>query len=392
TASAVLATLIVTGNAPGSITITASATGSAGALTPGTGNPITFNVVTGAASKLALSGSTGSLTAGTTRTLTAAIQDSVGNTITTGADSTLSVTFAQTTGTGSVTGLGSVNAVAGVANITVTGATAGSVTIAASGTASGGPLTAGTGNPITFTVVANTTVDHFAFATISSPQMAGAAFNITITAQDAGNNTVTGYSGNGFKVKLTSTGTFSASTAITTAAFTNGVLTNHSVAITNTGNFTITATDNGGGTATGTSNSFQVNAGAASKLTFIQQPTTTTAGQTITPAVTVQIQDANGNLTSSSASVSMAIGTNPSSGSLSGTTSVAGVNGVAIFSDLSINKSGTGYTLQATSTGLTGATSSTFNINAGAPSKLAFGQQPTNTNAGSSITPAVTVQ
>src|SRR5205807_2086762 len=154
---------------------------------------------------------------------------------------------------------------------------------------------------------------------------------------------------------------------VTTAAFTNGVLSNQSVTITNTGNFTITATDNGGGTATGTSNSFQVNAGAASKLTFIQQPTTTIAGQTITPAVTVQIQDANGNLTSSSASVSMAIGTNPSSGTLSGTTPVTAVNGTAPLSDLSINKGGTGYTLQATSAGLTSATSAAFNINNPAP-------------------------
>src|SRR5437868_6736626 len=387
TAAGGAATLTVTGNQPGAITITASATGSAGALTPGTGNPITFNVVTGTASKIALSGSTANLTAGTTRTLTATIQDSAGNTITTGADSTLSVTFAKTTGTGSVTVVGSVNAVAGVANIIITGATAGSVTIGASG----GSLAAGTGNPTTFTVVANTTVDHFAFATISSPQTAGTAFNITITAQDVGNNTVTGYSGNGFKVKLTSTGALFGA-PVTTPAFTNGVLTNQSVTITNTGNFTITATDNGGGTATGTSNSFQVNPGAANKLAFIQQPTTSTAGQAITPAVTVQIQDANGNATSSTASVTMAIGTNPATGTLSGTTSVAAVSGTATFSNVSINKSGTGYTLQSRSTGLTSATSNAFNINAGAPNKLAFGQQPTNTNVSATITPAVTVQ
>src|SRR5205807_6147233 len=86
-----------------------------------------------------------------------------------------------------------------------------------------------------------------------------------------------------------------------------------------------------------------------------------------TPAVTVQIQDANGNLTSSSASVSMAIGTNPSSGTLSGTTPVTAVNGTAPLSDLSINKGGTGYTLQATSAGLTSATSAAFNINNPAP-------------------------
>src|SRR5439155_605551 len=210
----------------------------------------------------------------TTRTLTATIQDSAGNTTTTGADSTLSVSFAKTTGTGSVTGVGSVNAVAGVANITITGATAGSVTIGASG----GSLAAGTGNPITFTVVANTTVDHFAFATISSPQMAGAAFNITITAQDAGNNTVTGYSGNGFKVKLTSTGTFSAITAITTAAFTNGVLTNHSVAITNSGTgYTLQATN--AGLTSATSALFTIN-NPAPTLTSIS-PTSGNLSQTL---------------------------------------------------------------------------------------------------------------
>src|SRR5205823_864288 len=225
-------------------TIAASATGSGGALAAGTGNPITFNVVAGAASKLALSGSTGNLTAGATRVLTATIQDTAGNTITTGPDSTLSVAFAKTAGSGNVSGLTSVTASGGVANITVTGTTAGSVTI----TASSGALAPGTGNPVTFTVVASATVDHFAFDPISSPQTAGTPFNVTITAQDAGNNTVIGYNGNGFKVKLTSTGTISDSTAITTAALTNVVLTNHSVTITNTGNFTITVTDNVGST------------------------------------------------------------------------------------------------------------------------------------------------
>ena len=117
-----------------------------------------------------------------------------------------------------------------MANITVTGTTAGSVTI----TASSGALAPGTGNPITFTVVASTTVDHFAFDPISSPQTAGTPFNVTITAQDAGNNTVIGYNGNGFKVKLTSTGAL-VGAPVTTPAFTNGVLTNQSVTITNTG-------------------------------------------------------------------------------------------------------------------------------------------------------------
>src|SRR6266478_5310658 len=398
TASAGVATLTVTGNAPGSITITASATGSAGALTPGSGNPITFNVVIGAASKLLLSGSTANLTAGTTRVLTATIQDTAGNTITTGPDSTLSVTFAKTSGTGSVSGLTSVNATGGVATLTVTGTTAGSVTITASATGSAGALAAGTGNPITFTVVANTTVDHFAFATISSPQTAGIAFNITITAQDAGNNTVTGYSGNGFKVKLTSTGTFSASTQTTTPAFTNGVLNNQSVTITNTGNFTITATDNSGSTsATGTSNSFQVNPGAAAKLALTGSTANLASGSTRT--LTATIQDTNGNTVATGADSTLSVTfakTNIGGGSVTGLGSSTAVAGVAT---LTVTGNVVGpITITASATGSSGALAAgtgnpiTFNVVAGNATKLALSGATTDLNSSTTRLLTATIQ
>ena len=58
--------------------------------------------------------------------------------------------------------------------------------------------------------------------------------------------------------------------------------------------------------------------------------------------------------------MTLAIGTNPGGGTLSGTTTVAAVNGVATFSNLSINKVGTGYTLTASDGSLTAATSSSF--------------------------------
>src|SRR4029079_7082665 len=96
--------------------------------------------------------------------------------------------------------------------------------------------------------------------------------------------------------------------------------------------------------------------------------------------------------TNSSASVTLAIGTNPASGTLSGTKTVAAVNGVATFSDLSIDKAGTGYTLTAASTGLTGDTSSSFNITPGAANKLAFSAQPPSTTAASAIPPDVKVE
>src|SRR5207249_4647963 len=104
---------------------------------------------------------------------------------------------------------------------------------------------------------------------------------------------------------------------------------------------------------------------------YLQQPTTAQAGVSIAPPVTVQVEDANNNVvttgTGSTASVGVAILANPGGGTLSGTTPVNAVAGVATFSNLSINKTGTGYTLQATSTGLTSATSALFTINNPAP-------------------------
>jgi len=102
---------------------------------------------------------------------------------------------------------------------------------------------------------------------------------------------------------------------------------------------------------------------APTQLVFTVQPTTTTAGATITPAVQVTARDAQGNTdTRYTGSVTVALGTNPSGGTLSGTTSVAAVAGVATFGNLSINTAGAGYTLFAAALGLTGATSAAFTI------------------------------
>jgi hypothetical protein len=49
-------------------------------------------------------------------------------------------------------------------------------------------------------------------------------------------------------------------------------------------------------------------------------------------------------------------------GTLSGTKTVNAVNGVATFSDLSIDQVGNGYTLTVTSAGIIGAESAPFNI------------------------------
>src|SRR6059058_2171156 len=134
--------------------------------------------------------------------------------------------------------------------------------------------------------------------------------------------------------------------------------------------------------------------GPAAKLIFAVQPSNAAAGAGITPAMQVAVQDAQGNTVSTATtSITVAIGTNPASGTLAGTKTVAAVNGVATFSTLSLNLAGTGYTLTATATGLTRATSTAFNISVtvGPAAKLAFTVQPSNAVGGAAITPAVQV-
>ena len=134
-------------------------------------------------------------------------------------------------------------------------------------------------------------------------------------------------------------------------------------------------------------------AGAATKLAFAQAPVTTSAGSPITPAVRVAIQDASGNtVTSASTQITLAIGANPGSGTLSGTTTVNAINGVAVFSNLSIDKTGNGYTLTAIASGLTDVTSPAFDILPGSANRLVFVTGPTNRVVGEKFSPALQVQ
>jgi hypothetical protein len=128
-------------------------------------------------------------------------------------------------------------------------------------------------------------------------------------------------------------------------------------------------------------------AGPAAQLAFAVQPTTHglseafAAGEVFETAV--QVQDANGNLASSSAVVTVVVG----GGTLRGTTSATAVNGIASFDDLSVNEAGPSYTLQASAPGIASATSVPFTVVAGAAAQIAFGTQPTDTVAGAIFSP-----
>ncbi len=141
---------------------------------------------------------------------------------------------------------------------------------------------------------------------------------------------------------------------------------------------------------TTTSVSFAVSHGVAVGFAFVLQPVSTQAGGLITTAV--RVVDAFGNtVTASNDAIDIRIGTNPNGGTLSGTTTVAAVQGVAAFTDLSIDRAGTGYTLEAASAGRTPAASNPFNITATAPTALVFTVQPSRVTAGVSMIPDVEV-
>jgi alpha-tubulin suppressor-like RCC1 family protein len=128
------------------------------------------------------------------------------------------------------------------------------------------------------------------------------------------------------------------------------------------------------------------------QLAFSVQPSTSTAGQALSPAVEVEIRDANNNLvTSARNAVTLAFGANPAGGTLAGTKTVTAINGIASFSGLWIDKAAAGYTLTATAAALTGATSGAFTVNPGAPTRLTFGQQPSAVEGNAVMAPAVTV-
>lgn len=118
---------------------------------------------------------------------------------------------------------------------------------------------------------------------------------------------------------------------------------------------------------------------AAAKLVFATEPDGAVAGSTFSSQPVVSVQDGSGNLvTDADVSVTIVITshTGTSGAVLSGTRTVKAVNGVAAFTDLSINLAGQYYALTVMSDGLKSAISHTFGVTPGAPTRLIFYTEP----------------
>ena len=210
---------------------------------------------------ITLFNSVGTQTAGTSFSITITAKDASNNTLTNYVGTN---TLNVSTGTISPISTGVFSSGVWTGSVTVTGAGSG-VTLFTTGSAMSGTSSIFTVNP--------GALNRFTFSTISSPQTAGSAFSITVTAKDVYGNNVTGYIG-------TPSLTYSAGSISPGImnAFVNGV---GSTLVTATGagsGVNVTATD---GSHSGTSNSFTV--------TFVLTPTPTptpTSTSTSTPTPT----------------------------------------------------------------------------------------------------------
>ena len=127
-------------------------------------------------------------------------------------------------------------------------------------------------------------------------------------------------------------------------------------------------------------------------LVFTQQPSNTTVGVDISPAVTVTIEDTGGTTVDTSSTVAIAIGSG--SGGLHGSVSVTASHGVATFSTLYIDTAGNNFTLTATDAADGGLTvnSNAFNITTPAVvNHLAFGTLPAPTPVGATLSPVTVI-
>jgi hypothetical protein len=301
----------------------------------------------------------------------------------------VAVTFAVTGGAGTVNPTTPVTTNAsGIAQVTswTLGNTAGANTLGATATGL-------TGSPVTFTATgAPGAADHFAFTQEPTSAVAGAGIapTVTVAALDAQGNVATSFTGS-ITLAIANNAGGGALSGTTTVPAAAGVASFPGVSIDKAGTgYTLSASNTGPTPATSTA--FNITPGAATHLTFSQQPTSAASGVAVSPAVTVTALDASDNVATGFANqVSLAIANNAGGGTLSGGAAVSPIAGVATFSAVSLDKVGTGYTLSASATGVTGATSTGFNITPGTATKLAFTVEPSNAAAGASIAPAVQV-
>jgi hypothetical protein len=231
----------------------------------------------------------------------------------------------------------------------------------------------------TATLIVNpAALDHFSFNTISSPQVAGTGFSITITAVDAYGNTATSYTGTNVFTDLT--GTISA----TAGTWSNGVLTETATITQAWTADTVSVT--GGGKSGGPSNPFNVNLGALDHFTMIGYPSSAIAGVSF-GGIVVTAYDAYNNVKANYVSSVWFTSSDPQAGlytsSSNAYTFTSGDNGVHTFAGFTL-KTTPSQTITITD-GSKSATSPSITVSCGALDHFTITDYPSSVTAGQSF-------
>jgi hypothetical protein len=207
---------------------------------------------------------------------------------------------------------------------------------------------------------------------------------IVVAAEDQFNNTYTADSSSSVTLALNG-GTFVGGATTVTVQLASGVAMFSNLQISAAGTYTLTATD--GGLTSAVSSSFAI--AASSMLAFTQQPGQTVAGVAMSPAAAVAVESASGSVITTDNSIITLTLSHGAFANGSTTMTAQAVNGVATFSALVIDASGS-YNLIASDGSLPTRQSNPFSIVASA-TQLVFAQQPNNTDAGEAVNPSVLV-
>jgi hypothetical protein len=118
----------------------------------------------------------------------------------------------------------------------------------------------------------------------------------------------------------------------------------------------------GSGFGLGFTNAITVTPAAATQVAITTQPPATVKVSTGF-GLQASIEDQFGNVvTTATNTVSVSFANNPTGATLGGTLTLTASQGVATFSGLTINKVGSGYTLNVSSTGLSSAVTNPINV------------------------------
>ncbi len=332
-----------------------------------------FTVSPGAASQLAVTTQAAGAKSGAAFTTQPVVEvrDAAGNRVT---DNTATITATVSTGA-TVLGTAAVSAAAGVATYGTLGlsGTVGSYTVTYAATG----LTSAT-QTVSLTAGAAT---QLAVVTSAAGAASGAAFTTqpVVEMRDAAGNRAGPLTNDSTVTLAVSTGGTLVGTATVASIGGRATFTNTGVSGL-VGTYTLTYSAAG---LTAATQSVTLTAGAPSQLVVTTAPAGATSGAAFTTQPVIEIRDAQGNKTASTATVTATVASG--GGTLAGTASVAAVAGVATFTNLRIDLAAAHTLSFAVASPALSVTSTSFTVSPGAASQLAVTTQAAGASGGSSF-------